>query len=322
MAQMRRTREGWHPARLIPAVGIRGQEEQEKRATSSLLAVMQRCRSSVTRCSGRSARRRGGSRRTPRSRSRTPPARRTSLTARSSSSAARPRGGASSRSRPGPRSFGSEQVNRYLDMGAREPASTRVLTISNQITGVADGLPGRGRRAQAPERLALPPLVVADHHRGDRPAPPSRRLGPRPGLDARRADRLPRRRAVGRERLPGHGRELGQGPQRRRRRDAPSLGHEVRDVAERWEQFVEYLCLGLGQDLGRDVRPVASAEADGRARASTATAAALAETGRLEAAIRVPDAVGPLTVQADLRTQAGHHERDGERPATAVRRRG
>ena len=33
-------REGWHPARLIPAIGIRGQEEQEKRATSSLLAVI------------------------------------------------------------------------------------------------------------------------------------------------------------------------------------------------------------------------------------------------------------------------------------------
>jgi len=32
--------EGWHPARLIPAIGIRGQDEQEKRATSSLLAVM------------------------------------------------------------------------------------------------------------------------------------------------------------------------------------------------------------------------------------------------------------------------------------------
>src|SRR3954464_15784555 len=31
---------GWHPARLIPTVGIRGQEEQERRATSSLLAVM------------------------------------------------------------------------------------------------------------------------------------------------------------------------------------------------------------------------------------------------------------------------------------------
>ena len=30
----------WTPARLIPTVGIRGQEEQERRATSSLLAVM------------------------------------------------------------------------------------------------------------------------------------------------------------------------------------------------------------------------------------------------------------------------------------------
>src|ERR1700712_2084646 len=30
----------WHPARLIPTAGIRGQEEQERRAKSSLLAVM------------------------------------------------------------------------------------------------------------------------------------------------------------------------------------------------------------------------------------------------------------------------------------------
>lgn len=32
--------DGWHPARLIPTAGIRGQEEQERRATSCLLAVM------------------------------------------------------------------------------------------------------------------------------------------------------------------------------------------------------------------------------------------------------------------------------------------
>src|SRR3954469_18256159 len=30
----------WHPARLIPTVGIKGEEERERRATSSLLAVM------------------------------------------------------------------------------------------------------------------------------------------------------------------------------------------------------------------------------------------------------------------------------------------
>jgi hypothetical protein len=33
-------RDAWHAARLLPTVGIRGQEEQEQRATSSLLAVM------------------------------------------------------------------------------------------------------------------------------------------------------------------------------------------------------------------------------------------------------------------------------------------
>src|SRR3954453_22552068 len=35
-----RPRDSWHAARLIPTAGIRGQEEQERRATSSLLAVM------------------------------------------------------------------------------------------------------------------------------------------------------------------------------------------------------------------------------------------------------------------------------------------
>src|SRR3954449_8497231 len=39
-ATVDRPRDSWHPARLIPTVGIKGQEEQERRATSSLLAVM------------------------------------------------------------------------------------------------------------------------------------------------------------------------------------------------------------------------------------------------------------------------------------------
>jgi hypothetical protein len=32
--------ETWNPARLIPTAGIRGQEEQERRATSAFLAVL------------------------------------------------------------------------------------------------------------------------------------------------------------------------------------------------------------------------------------------------------------------------------------------
>ena len=33
---------------------------------------------------------------------------------------------------------------------------------------------------------------------------------------------------------------------------------EVRVIAERWEHFLEYLALGLAQDLGRDVTPARS----------------------------------------------------------------
>ena len=35
-----RPEDGWRPSRLIPTTGIGGQDEQEQRATSSLLAVM------------------------------------------------------------------------------------------------------------------------------------------------------------------------------------------------------------------------------------------------------------------------------------------
>jgi hypothetical protein len=37
---------------------------------------------------------------------------------------------------------------------------------------------------------------------------------------------------------------------------------DVRAVAERWEQFVDYLALGLSQDLGRDVAPVRARKHD------------------------------------------------------------
>ena len=41
--------ESWHEARLIPTSGINGAEEQERRATSALLAVLRRSRSSAAR---------------------------------------------------------------------------------------------------------------------------------------------------------------------------------------------------------------------------------------------------------------------------------
>ena len=39
----------------------------------------------------------------------------------------------------------------------------------------------------------------------------------------------------------------------------------LQDVVERWEQFVEYLCLGLSQDLGVQVVSAQSRAKDGQA---------------------------------------------------------
>ena len=71
-------------------------------------------------------------------------------------------------------------------------------------------------------------------------------------------------------------------------------------MASRWEQFVEYLALGLRQDLGRnvvDILPKGLNPADRR----EANVKRLAETGSLQASIRVPDAVAPMDIVADLR---------------------
>jgi hypothetical protein len=77
---------------------------------------------------------------------------------------------------------------------------------------------------------------------------------------------------------------------------------EARSVAERWEEFTQYLCLGLSQDLGRSVispRPrgqTASARLDESVKQ-------LAAEGILTAVIRVPDAIGDIRLRADLRSR-------------------
>jgi hypothetical protein len=98
------------------------------------------------------------------------------------------------------------------------------------------------------------------------------------------------------------------GPEWVRVRDAVRAGTlrvgdpEARDVATRWEQFVEYVCLGLSQDLGRDVTPVWPRKQTPDSRLDD-TVKRLADQGILAGTVRVPDAVGDLRLEADLRTQ-------------------
>jgi hypothetical protein len=76
----------------------------------------------------------------------------------------------------------------------------------------------------------------------------------------------------------------------------------VKAVAVQWQQFTEYLCLHLSQELGVDVRNQKPRAKGAKERIQEA-AALLAEQGRMTAAFRVPDAVGPVEIDANLRTR-------------------
>jgi hypothetical protein len=76
----------------------------------------------------------------------------------------------------------------------------------------------------------------------------------------------------------------------------------VQDVVERWEQFVEYLCLGLSQDLGVQVLSAHSRARDGQEWADLLLKG-LENEGVLSGSFRVPGAVGPIEVEADLRAR-------------------
>jgi hypothetical protein len=74
------------------------------------------------------------------------------------------------------------------------------------------------------------------------------------------------------------------------------------DVASRWDQYTEYLALSLSQELGENVLPVRpkSSNPDDRQAAATKE---LVNEGTLSAGFKIPNAVGPLHVSADLRTK-------------------
>ena len=76
----------------------------------------------------------------------------------------------------------------------------------------------------------------------------------------------------------------------------------ARGVAARWEQFIEYLCLHLSQELGVDVKHLKPRGKSTEERVADATKD-LAEAGVLVRSIRVPEAVGPMTISADLRAR-------------------
>jgi len=76
----------------------------------------------------------------------------------------------------------------------------------------------------------------------------------------------------------------------------------ARDVAERWEQFTNYLSLSLSQELGANVIAFRPRNQTTPARLDE-LAKGLAADGQLVSTLRIPDAAGPVKIRADLRSR-------------------
>jgi hypothetical protein len=293
--------ETWHPARLIPVAGIKGQDEQERRATSVLLAVM----AAVPKFGHALLSTLGA------------PKGRISTFAEiqlkdgdgkthiPDGAIVVERGGKQWRAlvevKTGRAELQDEQVTRYLEI-ARDHGFDSLVTISNQITSGVEDLPLTvDRRKTRKVRMfhlswwAIVTEAVLQHRfRGIEDPDQAWILGELIAyLDHENA---------------GAGGFQDMGERWVKVRDAARQGAlraadpEVKVIAQRWEHFLDYLALGLAQDLGRDVTPARSRKDSAVVRIE-ALVHQLTSKGELRGGLRVPDTIAPLDLRADLRSR-------------------
>jgi hypothetical protein len=293
------TRE-WPRARLLSTSGIRGTKDQEQRATSALLAVM----SAVTPFGRELVAELGGPRgrietytevplHTPDGGSVYPDG---AIVARRGKTV----WSALVEVKTGNSSLDADQVVCYLD-AARSEGFDGVLIINNDILGGADdvpiSVPKKKLRTVSLWQLSwwriVTEAVIQHEHRGV--------------SDPEQAWILGELIAYLMHERSGAGELDDMGPSWTTVRDGArhetlSRGQsEVRDVARRWEQFVHYAALGLTQDLGEEVVPARVKRQLGQR--IDQTVEELVDQGCLTMQLKVPRAVGPMELCADLRTR-------------------
>jgi hypothetical protein len=319
--------ENWHVARLIPTSGINGAEEQERRATSALLAVLTSVREfgrAITQPLGAPA---------------------GAITAFVEvpfmlgekrvypDGLIRAHRGSKSWTalvevKTGKNELAVEQIENYLDV-AREQGFDAVVTISNEIAAMAGQHPTkidkRKTRKVALHHLSwtqvLSAAVMQKEHRGVADTDQAWILGelirylehPRSGaleFDDMGAAWVPVRQAV------------AAGTLRQTDKTAP-------EVAARFDALLRYCSLQLGQRLGDEVTPSISRKelADPALRIASLVGT-LAGDGVLEGSIRIPNTAGLLVLTADLRASritchvdidAPHEGRPGTRVNWLIR---
>jgi len=293
--------ETWRTARLIPTSGIAGSEEQERRATSALLAVLSSVREfgrAITRPLGAPAGKietfievpfklRGrqlfpdGLIRVTRGKQQW-----TGLV----------------EVKTGNNCLRTEQIEAYLEI-AREQRFDALLTVSNEIAPLPGQhpTPVNGHKLRSVGLYHLPwteiltHAVVQKEHRGVADPDQAWILGelirylehPRSGA-LEFSDMGPAWVSVREGALAGTLRAADAG---------------VADVAGRFDALIRYACLALGRRLGVDVTPdLTSRELTDPGARIAFLADQIAFHGRIAGGIRIPGAIGPLQVTADLKS--------------------
>jgi hypothetical protein len=285
--------EKWMPARLIPTAGIRGQEEQERRATSALLAVMTAVPGFARAVLGHMGAPKGALTafcevplKTVDGKSNRPDG--TIVVERGKT-----RWSCLVEVKTAKADLRTDQMGGYIDL-ARAHGFDGVLSISNQITGAATDLPYEVDRRKVGKLTVrhlswwqiLTEAVVQYEYRGISDPDQQWILGELIAYLSHDASGASAFSDMGPEWVSVREGVAGGllKPQ-----DPGALA-----VAERWSQFTRYLCLSLSQALGADVKPHGKYDAQSAVKR-------LCSDGVLAATVRVPGAVGPLTLEADLR---------------------
>lgn len=295
--------EEWHPARLIPTAGIKGTREQEQRATSALLSVMQAVPEFGRQLLGDLG---------------APKGRQTRITSYVEVPLDDGNGG---RVRPdgvivattgqrrwtclvevktGNNPTNQDQVISYVDAAIRE-GFDGVLIVDNNILGGAHDVPvdipkTKLRKVSVWQlswwRIVTEAILQHDYR----------------GIsDADQAWVLSELIAYLLHESSGVAELQDLGPSWVAARDGARHNTlsirqpEVADIARRWEQFVHWVALGLTQETGVDVVPYRMRKELGERIEETKST--LVEQGLLDMKLKIPDAVGPLSLVADLRAQ-------------------
>lgn len=297
--------EAWHAARLIPTSGISGAEEQERRATSALLAVMASVKDfgkAIVKPFGSPAGtfeafvevpfQLGEQRLFPDGLIRV--------------TRGAKRWVALVEVKTGTNKLETQQLENYLDI-ARNEGFDAVITISNEIASMPGTHPTtidkRKTRKVALHHISwaqiLTEAVVQKVHRGISDPEQAWILG-----ELIRYLEHPRSGALEFEDM---------GPGWTDVRDAVQAGtFRVNDkgaveVAGKWDQLVRFVALRLGRQLGVEVEYVLSrAELAEPALHAQNLVTTLAKKSTFEGTVRIAGAVAPMTITADLRAAQVH----------------